>query len=468
MKKSELTFAAVSVPADYVMLVLAGLSAYVLRYAVWIQEIRPVIFNLPYDEYVKIVFIAALIWLIVFAFQGLYTITLYKRLIDELSSIIFACSTGLMVIIIYIFWQREFFDSRFIILAAWVLAIFYVSVMRMILRFMRRQLLVYGWGISRVVLIGADKATDDLASVFYRQPELGYRLVERFEHFSPERMSQLLVEQTINEVILADNDLSKEIRSEILNYCHSYHLGFQYVADVFEAQSHNVEIRSIGGMPLVEIKKTPLDGWGRIYKRIFDVGGSIILIIILLPFSILLMGIIKIDSVGPALVKLKRVGKNSSQFWLYKFRSMIKDAHTFKYDKEGNLRPEFVRMNTRSDGPLFKNEKDTRITRFGSFLRRSSLDELPQLINVFRGEMSLVGPRPHEPEEVERYEMHQRKLLSIKPGMTGLAQVSGRANLSFSEEVKLDLYYIENWSLRTDIQILFKTIGVVLKKKGVA
>ena len=271
MKKSELTFAAVSVPIDYVMLILAGLSAYALRYACWIQEIRPVIFNLAYGEYVQIVFVAAIIWLVVFALQGLYTISFHKRLIDELSSIIFACSTGLMVIIIYIFWQREFFDSRFIILAAWFLAIVYVSVMRMILRFIRRQLLIYGWGITRVVLIGADKATDDLASVFYRQPALGYRLVERFENFSVDRMSQLLAERTINEVMLADNNLSKEVRSEILNYCHSHHLGFQYVADVFEAQAHNVEIRSIGGMPLVEIKKTPLDGWGRIYKRVFDV-----------------------------------------------------------------------------------------------------------------------------------------------------------------------------------------------------
>ena len=180
------------------------------------------------------------------------------------------------------------------------------------------------------------------------------------------------------------------------------------------------------------------------------------------------MLLIKIDSVGPTIVKLKRIGKNGVSFWLYKYRSMIKDAHSFKYDKDGKLRPEFSRINTRADGPLFKNEKDTRITRFGRLLRRTSIDELPQLINVFLGEMSLVGPRPHEPEEVERYEMHQRKLLSIKPGMTGLAQVSGRANLTFSEEVKLDLYYIENWSLKTDIQILFKTIGVVLKRKGVA
>jgi exopolysaccharide biosynthesis polyprenyl glycosylphosphotransferase len=468
MKKSELTFAAVSVPVDYIMLVLAGLSAYTLRYATWVQNIRPVIFNLAYSEYVQIVFIVAFIWLVVFALQGLYTVSFHKRIIDELSSIIFACSTGLMVIIIYIFWQREFFDSRFIILAAWFLSIIYVSIMRIILRFIRRKLLIHGWGITRVVLIGADKATDDLASVFYRQPALGYRLVERFENFSAERISQLLVERTINEIMLADNNLSKEVRSEILNYCHSHHLVFQYVADVFEAQSHNVEIRSIGGMPLVEIKRTPLDGWGRIYKRAFDILASILLIIILIPFSLVVILFIKLDSVGPTIVKLKRIGKAGKPFWLYKYRSMIKDAHAYKYDKDGNLRPEFLRINTRSDGPLFKNEKDTRITRFGRILRRSSIDELPQLINVFFGEMSLVGPRPHEPEEVKRYEMNQHKLLSIKPGMTGLAQVSGRANLTFNEEVKLDLYYIENWSLKTDIQILFKTIGVVLKRKGVA
>lgn len=468
MKKAELTFAVISVPVDYIMLICAGISAYWLRYAAWVQDIRPIVFDLDYNKYLQVVLLVAFIWLLIFALQGLYNIALHKRLIDELTQIIFACSAGLMVIITYIFWQREFFDSRFIILAAWILAIIYISIARMILRFIRRQLLLHNWGVTNIVLIGNSSETDNLAATLYRQPELGYRLWERFSEFSPERLLQLLAEKNIDEVILSDSNLAKETRSDILNFCHSHHLGFQYVADIFDAQSHNVEVRSIAGMPLIEIKKTSLDGWGRIYKRIFDIIFSIILLLIIFPIGLVLALIIVIDSYGPAIVKLRRVGREGKKFWLYKFRSMIKNAHLLKYDKDGNLKPDLAKQNLRSDGPLFKNENDRRITRFGKFLRRSSLDELPQLINVLRGEMSLVGPRPHEPEEVDKYQQHQKKLLSIKPGMTGLAQVSGRSNLTFSEEVKLDLYYIENWSLKNDLQIIFKTIWVVIKKQGVA
>ncbi len=466
MKKAELTFAVISVPVDYIMLIGAGVSAYWWRYADWVQAIRPIVFDLNFNQYLRIVFLIALVWLAVFAWQGLYTISLQKRLIDELIHIVFACSAGLMVIIAYIFWQREFFDSRFIILAAWILSIVYISFARMILRFVRRLLLARNWGVTNIVLIGSDSAADDLAAVIYRQPELGYRLWERFNDFVPERLLQTMAERNIDEVILAETNLAKETRADILNFCHSHHLGFQYVADIFDAQSHNVEVRSLAGMPLIEIKKTPLDGWGRIYKRIFDIIASLLLLVLVLPLGLLLSLIVVIDSSGPAIVKLRRVGRINKVFWLYKFRSMIKDAHLLKYDQQGNLRPEFVKQNLRSDGPLFKNENDARITRFGKFLRRTSLDELPQLINVLRGEMSLVGPRPHEPEEVEKYKHHQKKLLSIKPGLTGLAQVSGRSNLSFAEEVKLDLYYIENWSLKNDLQILFKTFWVVLKKQG--
>lgn len=466
MKKSELTFAVISVPVDYIMLISAGISAYWLRYSAWVKEIRPIVFNLDYNQYLKLLLLIALVWLFIFAFQGLYTIVLNKRLIDELTQIVFACSTGLMVIIAYIFWQREFFDSRFIILAAWILAIVYVSIARIILRFIRRQLLLHNWGVTNIVLIGDGSDTDNLAAALYRQPELGYRLLAKFSEFSAERLLQLLAEKNIDAVILSDSNLSKEIRSEILNFCHSHHLGFQYVADIFDTQSHNVEIRSIAGMPLIEIKKTPLDGWGRIYKRLFDIVFSTILIILIFPIGLFLALIIVVDSYGPAIVKLRRVGREGKEFWMYKFRSMIKDAHLLKYDSAGNLRPDLAKQNLRSDGPLFKNENDKRITRFGKFLRRTSLDELPQLINVLRGEMSLVGPRPHEPEEVSKYQQHQKKLLSIKPGMTGLAQVSGRSNLSFAEEVKLDLYYIENWSLKNDLQIIFKTIWVVIKKQG--
>jgi len=172
------------------------------------------------------------------------------------------------------------------------------------------------------------------------------------------------------------------------------------------------------------------------------------------PIFLTIAILIKIDSAGPIFVKLERIGEKGKKFTLYKFRSMVKNAHSLKKD--------LVEFNERADGPLFKIKNDPRITRIGRFLRRMSLDELPQFFNVLKGHMSLVGPRPHEPEEVSKYERWQKKLLAIKPGITGLAQISGRSDLKFEEEAKLDIYYIENWSLKLDWQIVFKTPWVVL------
>jgi lipopolysaccharide/colanic/teichoic acid biosynthesis glycosyltransferase len=156
------------------------------------------------------------------------------------------------------------------------------------------------------------------------------------------------------------------------------------------------------------------------------------------------------------MVQLKRVGQKGKIFKMYKFRSMVKDAHLMK--------SEIKNLNERPDGPLFKMKNDPRVTTFGKFLRRTSLDELPQLFNVLAGEMSLVGPRPHEPEEVSEYQRGYRKLLTIKPGITGMAQVSGRSSLLFSEEAKLDIFYIENWSILLDLIILLKTPKALFKK----
>jgi exopolysaccharide biosynthesis polyprenyl glycosylphosphotransferase len=198
----------------------------------------------------------------------------------------------------------------------------------------------------------------------------------------------------------------------------------------------------------VRIINTSLEGWGKIFKRIFD----LVLSFLLLPFFLILYPIvaifIKLDSKGPVIVKLQRVGEGGKLFYLYKFRSMIENAHQLKKD----LLPLSERQ-----GPLFKLKNDPRITRVGKFLRRFRIDEVPQIINVLKGDMSLVGPRPHEPEEVEKYLPYQKRLLSIKPGITGLAQISGASDLPFEKEVDLDTYYIENWSLLFDIKILIRT-----------
>jgi lipopolysaccharide/colanic/teichoic acid biosynthesis glycosyltransferase len=214
-------------------------------------------------------------------------------------------------------------------------------------------------------------------------------------------------------------------------------------------------------MPVVEVKKTRLDGWGKIYKRIFDTSGSIILIILTAPVMLITAIVIKLDSAGPMFFKYQRIGQQGKPFTYFKFRSMIKDAHKFRFDNEFLAK----QQNLRAGSPMIKFKNDPRITRVGRILRRFSIDELPELFLVFIGKMSLVGPRPHEIEEVGNYQRHHKKLLTIKPGITGLAQVSGRSDLDFEQEVKLDTFYIENWSLGLDMQIIFKTPLAVIKRR---
>jgi len=227
---------------------------------------------------------------------------------------------------------------------------------------------------------------------------------------------------------------------------------------LFEVQPTHLEINTIADIPIIEVKKTRLEGWGRIFKRVFDIIISFVILIIISPLLFFVSLLIVIDSQGGVLVRLERVGEKGKRFKLYKFRSMVKNAQL--------LKKELVDLNERADGPLFKITNDPRVTRIGRFIRKTSIDELPQLINVFKGEISLVGPRPHEPEEVAKYERWHRKLLAIKPGVTGLAQVSGRSDLEFKDEAKLDIYYIENWSPELDLQILFKTPWVVISGKS--
>ena len=222
----------------------------------------------------------------------------------------------------------------------------------------------------------------------------------------------------------------------------------------------NIAITPLADIPVIELKRTPLDGWGKISKRGFDIIFSTIILILLIPLFLVIGIIIKVDSSGPIFAKLERVGRKGKTFTLYKFRSMIIGAQ--------GMKKELTQYNERADGPLFKMKNDPRITRFGKFLRASSIDELPQFWNVLRSKMSVVGPRPHEPEEVSHYQKHHKTLLAIKPGITGMAQVSGRSDLSFEEEVKLDVYYVENWSMILDLQLIYRTPFILVAKRSAA
>jgi len=458
MKKSEIFFATILVPIDYGLLVLAGISAYFLRYSdLYQQQIREVVFSLEFGQYLQYIFIIAAIWISIFAVSGLFSMHPRGSIFGLLNKVFLACSTGTLLVIVLFFFSRELFSSRFIILAGWVISIIYISIAHLLGRYIEQLLYLRDMGTHRVVLVGSDIISDEIFNEFSRNPKLGYKVVAKAPCYSGQleiELRQLASTGSVDEIIQTDPNMSREQTLKLIDLANQFHLEFKYTADLLGARRSNFNITTIKGIPIIEIKKTPLDGWGRVAKRIFDIIGSVLALIIFSPFFIILPIMIKIDSKGPAFYSTKRIGAKGKKFNLYKFRSMISGADRMK--------AELVSKNERSDGPLFKIKNDPRITKIGGFIRRYSLDEIPNFWNVLIGNMSLVGPRPHEPSEVKRYQKHHRKLLNIKPGITGMAQVSGRSTLDFETEVKLDILYIETWSLKLDIIILLKTPIVVL------
>ncbi|MDP2736259.1 MAG: sugar transferase [bacterium] len=472
MKQSELFFSFLLVPLDFLMIILAGISAYYLRFASVATEIRPVIFSLPFGDYFQILLLIALAWLIIFALAGLYNIKGSRRLTAEVYRVILACSTGLMLIVIMIFAFRELFSSRFIVLVGWFLAIVYISFARIIIRSVQRILLRYGIGVHKIVLVGNSNTTDALIHEFSSRKNSGYEVVKRLKNFNLEAgedLAEFIKTCEVDEIIQSDPNLSKAEAIRLFDFADENHIIFKYAADLLGAKVLKTEVAEVAGIPIVEVKKTPLDGWGRIIKRIFDIILSLLLLIIFSPVLVAASIIIKLDSRGPIIYKNERVLKNGT-FKLFKFRSMIyQHCVGDDYGNDGALELEKKLIEEKSikTGPVYKIADDPRLTGVGKFIRRWSIDELPQFFNVLRGDMSLVGPRPHQPREVAKYERHHKKVLSVKPGITGLAQISGRSDLSFEDEVKLDIYYIENWSLMFDIAILLRTPLAVIRGRKV-
>ncbi|MFH1838551.1 MAG: sugar transferase [Candidatus Kuenenbacteria bacterium] len=467
MKKSELFFTALLIPIDFLMILLAGTTAYFLRFETFLKNIYPATSIWTFGEYLKLIAIVAFIWIIIFALEKLYSICdIQKKISDEFLKIFGAVSIGMIFIIVYIFFYRELFASRFLVLSVWILSIFYIFIGRLLIRLLQKWLYKFNYGIHRIIIIGKGREAEIVAAELYKKPFLGYKIVDRIENFDQNidlenRLLKIKESLNIDEIIQADPGLSKEINQQIVEFCQEHHLIFKYTADLFNAQTSNIEINSIAGIPIIEIKKTPLDGWGKIIKKIFDIIGSLMAIIIFSPIMILTAIAIKIDSKGPIFFKYKRVGQNKKPFIYLKFRSMIDGAHSLRYTKE------WLEKNIRNDGPMIKFENDPRITGVGKFIRKFSIDELAEFFLVLAGKMSLVGPRPHEIEEVEKYKKHHKRLFDIKPGITGMAQVSGRSDLDFEEEVRLDTYYIENWSLLLDLKILLKTPLAIFKRRKV-
>lgn len=447
MKKSELYFNVLRLPVDFVMLVLAGISTYFLRTKI-LSAFRPVLFefNLPFAKYFYLVLFVSLIFVASYAVSGLYSLKIRRGLFDELLKIIVASSAGIMMIIIYIFLRQELFDSRFLILGGGLFAIVFVFIGRFLISLLQKYYVAMrNFGVHNVVVVGNDELATVVVQRINNDPSYGYRLLDHRQ--TPDL--NIIKEAKADEVILTNPNYSEESVLELVDFCHENHIVFKYIPNIYKTLTANFDIDVVGGLPMIELRRTRLDGWGKVAKRTLDIFASLAGLIVLMPLFVAVAVAVRLDSKGPVLVSLKRISRNK-EIGLFKFRSMVENAE--------ELKASLAIFNERKDGPLFKMKEDPRVTKVGRFIRRYRFDELPQFWNVLNGDMSLVGPRPHQPDEVSRYQKHHKKVLAIKAGATGIAQVSGSSDLPFEQEVALDIFYVENWSLWLDLKIIAKTI----------
>jgi exopolysaccharide biosynthesis polyprenyl glycosylphosphotransferase len=462
------------------VLILAGFAiAYWMRYRVsWpapinriVQEVLTVNF-VPFNSFLRYALLLMVILLALFAMKGLYQIPRTAGLLDYVGTIISATTTGIALVVLLTIIQRPVY-SRLLYAFAWGVIIMLLCVSRGFLVGVRRWRWTRGLGRERVLVIGGTGLGRQVMDGIVAQTFLGYSLAGYLEdgasppgeqrnlHFrrlgAVHDLEALLQPYAIDQVIIALPFWEHHRLPEIVRICRAADVEFRVAPDLFELSFDRVNVANLSGIPLIGLKELSLKGWNLVLKRTIDLALVLLAAPVLLPLAGLLALLVKWDSPGPAIFQQRRVGKNGKLFTTYKFRTMVVGAEERK--------AELAQLNE-SDGPSFKMRNDPRTTRLGRFLRRASLDEIPQLWNVLRDEMSLVGPRPPLPEEVVRYDEWHRRRLEVKPGLTGLWQVLGRSDTSFDEMVRLDIYYAENWSPGMDLRIMIETIPAVLSGKG--
>ncbi|MGV9002181.1 MAG: sugar transferase [Candidatus Saccharimonadaceae bacterium] len=460
---------------DAIVLVVAFVLAYVARVQ---YDPRPLLHNIYAYDYLFAFLLIVPFWIALFGLVGLYQSKTYNNRLIEWLKIAIGVFLGILIVIGWEYVSgKELFPARLV--AAYALAATFVLIVieREVMRLIRSLSYRYGKGIRRVLLIGSSGATSDIAISLSDTQRSGHAIVaiagpkkilpdtSRALHFStPEAALRQIKELGVTTIIQTDLYENPGRNQSILTAAQANHIDYSFIPAESEFYSGKNTVDVFLGYPMITVYQTPLVGWGSIVKRIFDFAISLLLIVVLSPFFLVFFLIKKIADPGPAFYISKRLSRFSEPIGLIKFRSMGakyggKDAaDEFRDMGREDLAQEYEKYR--------KVENDPRITPFGRFLRASSIDELPQVFNVLRGDISLVGPRPILPQEVKMAKGRTALLHSVKSGMTGLWQVSGRSELSFEDRIELELFYAQNWSFWLDIKILFKTVWVVVKGRG--
>jgi exopolysaccharide biosynthesis polyprenyl glycosylphosphotransferase len=455
---------------DSTLVYLAFVLAYWMRYSLKIgPHIRD---QVSFSAYQPLAPLLVGVMIAVLLSKGAYRVRLSTEVADEIITVFSAATITVASIVVVTTMLQNFSYSRGVIVYVWLLLIVLLAAGRVSLRRLQSWSHRHGWGVLRLLVVGATDVGKMVMQSVMSRPDLGYQLVGfveqnggshgrdfgRFKALGTvDEVPDLFARRLVDEVIVALPASAHEESLAVLTLCEQHGIGLKLVPDLFEMSLSRVRVDDIAGIPLLDVQERPLRGLEAAVKRAFDILAAGILLCLTAPILAVLAFLIRLESKGPALLRQQRVGLGGHVFWCLKLRTMYPGAE--------DLQPALVRANE-ADGPLFKIRNDPRCTRVGRPIRRWSLDELPQLWNVLRGEMSIVGPRPALPLEVEQYTMSQRKRLDVKPGLTGLWQVSGRSDLPFDEMVLMDINYVENWSLAFDVKIVVRTVIAVLSRHG--
>lgn len=411
----------------------------------------------PLEVYLSAMPVSFLILIVVFYFFGLYEQKIRINSVSELYTVTKAVLMTAVLLMAGSFLYKYDYSRGFVVIFI-VSGILFLNMGRIIVRMIRLWFIKRGKGVTSILIVGAGKPGRKMAEQIEKYYDFGYRIVGFIDDKVNQSKAGVPVLGGIGDLVscstmhnidviyVADPTLSYEAILELMMDCEDLNVQFKLVSGLYEILAGKIDINQIEGIPTIDVRPKKGLWWYLLVKRIFDITVSLTVFVLLSPLWLVIVIAIHLDSPGKAVLKQKRVGKDGKLFMMYKFRTMKKDADLY------------------AKAP--RNANDDRVTRVGLFLRKTSIDELPQLLNILKGEMSLVGPRPEMPFIVKHYSKWQRKRLEVKPGLTGLWQILGRKDLPLHENIEYDFYYIQNQSLLLDLVIIFKTIGAVITGKG--
>jgi exopolysaccharide biosynthesis polyprenyl glycosylphosphotransferase len=456
---------------DFLALIAAFGVAYIVRVK---YDDRPLIQQIPAETYIQAFFTVLPLWILVLAFLGLYRRETYDNRFAELGKLAIGSVLGMLFVIGYDFVSPDnLFPARLVAVYGLLLGFGFLVLFRTLARLLRSELFSYGIGINNVLIVGSGPARSAIIEELEDTRHSGHKIVglvgEAYKNFrvfhSFEDAITTLKKPVIHSIIQTELYSSADKNDEIMNYAQSHHIAYRFIPGNDELFVGNIEVELFRGTPLVTVHQTALVGWGRILKRLFDFFVSLLLLVLLSPVFLLVIVLMKLANPRePVFFTQTRLTQFDEPFTVLKFRSQYRRFDgTSPEDAFALLGKPQLAKQYRENGDYLPH--DPRILRLGSFVRATSLDELPQLINVLRGDISLVGPRALIPEELKGYR-HKQHILSVKSGVTGLAQVSGRRDLSFEQRRKLDTYYVQNWTFWLDIIILLKTLRAVFGGSG--